>query len=129
MTEAASTPTVSDEARRILATLNPSLPESLADDLGDFAPGIAELICDVAYGQLYNRPGLDLKTRQLATIAALTAMGGQTAPQLQANVRHAVAAGAEQHEIVEVIMQMLIYAGAPAVLNALWAAREVLQST
>lgn len=117
----------SQAAQNILDQINPGLAESLNNDLEDFAPGVSELIIETAYGSLYNRPGLDLKTRQLATIAALTAVGGQTRPQLQANIHHAVAAGANETEIVEVIMQMMIYAGAPAVLNALWAARETLR--
>lgn len=111
----------------MIDVLNPGLVEQFTADLDGFAPGIAELIMETAYGRLYSRPGVDLKTRQLATVAALTAQGGQTGPQLQANVRHAVAAGATEEEIVEIIMQMLIYAGAPAVINALWAAKEVLR--
>lgn len=118
---------ISPAAVEIVQEINPGLIEQLSRDLDDFAPGIAELIIETAYGRLYSRPGVDLKTRQLATIAALAAMGGQTRPQLQANVRHAVAAGAKESEIVEVIMQMMMYAGAPAVLNALWAARDVLR--
>ncbi len=120
--------TISTAAKDVVEQINPGLTDQLTADLDDFAPGIAELIIETAYGQLYSRPGVDLKTRQLATIAALAAMGGQTRPQLQANVRHAVAAGATETEVVEIIMQMMIYAGAPAVLNALWAAREVLRS-
>lgn len=119
---------ISSAAHEIVQEINPDLIGQLSGDLDDFAPGIAELIIETAYGRLYSRPGVDLKTRQLATIAALTAMGGQTRPQLQANIRHAQAAGATETEIVEVIMQMIIYAGAPAVLNALWAARDVLRS-
>lgn len=111
----------------MLRTLNPGLVEALSADLEDFAPGVTSLIVETAYGGLYSRPGLDLKSRQLATVAALTALGGHTGPQLQANIRHAVAAGAAEEEIVEVVLQMLIYAGAPAVINALWAARAVLR--
>jgi 4-carboxymuconolactone decarboxylase len=118
---------ISPEAAAVLEVINPDLVDGLAADLEEFAPGVTRLIIETAYGGLYSRPGVDLKTRQLATVAALTAMGGQTRPQLQANIRHAVAAGASPEEIVEIILQMLIYAGAPAVLNALWAAREVLQ--
>lgn len=127
MTDDTRLPEISDAARGVLDVLNPTLVEQLAADLGDFAPGLAELIIDTAYGGLYSRPGVDLKTRQLATVAALTVMGGHNRPQLQANIGHALAAGATEEEIVEIIMQMLIYAGAPAVINAIWAAREVLR--
>ncbi len=124
---ASETLDISEKARHLVDKINPGLTQRLAEDLEDFAPGMTELIIETAYGKLYSRPGVDLKTRQLATIAALTAMGGQTGPQLQANIRHAVSVGATEQEIVEIIMQMTIYAGAPAVLNALWSAREVLR--
>ncbi|MGE4327245.1 MAG: carboxymuconolactone decarboxylase family protein, partial [Pseudodonghicola sp.] len=73
----------------------------------------------------YAREGLDLRTRQLCTVAALTAMGGQTGPQLKVNIEHALAAGASEREVLEVIWQMAVYGGMPAAINGLNAAIEV----
>ena len=72
-------------------------------------------------------PGRDLigKSRQLATVAALTVLGGQTAPQLKINIEHTLAVGATEQEIVEVIWQMAVYGGLPAAINGLNAAKEV----
>ncbi|MEM8730167.1 MAG: carboxymuconolactone decarboxylase family protein, partial [Pseudomonadota bacterium] len=78
-----------------------------------------------AYGRHYARPGLDLRTRQLCTVAALTALGGQTGPQLKVNIAHTRRAGASEAEILEVIWQMSVYAGLPAAINGLNAALEV----
>lgn len=83
---------------------------------------------EFAYGRLYARPGLDLKTRQIATVAALTALGGQTGPQLGVNIRHALLAGASRQEIVEVILQMAVYGGMPACINGLETARAVFEA-
>jgi 4-carboxymuconolactone decarboxylase len=71
-----------------------------------------------------SRPGLDRRSRQLATIAALTALGH--APQLEVHIRGALNVGCTRQEIVEVILQMAVYAGFPAAINALNVAREVL---
>lgn len=71
--------------------------------------------------------GLDLKTRYLATIAALTALGGQTRPQLKVNIAGALDIGATQKEIAEVIWQMALYGGFPAAINGLNAALEVFE--
>jgi 4-carboxymuconolactone decarboxylase len=74
------------------------------------------------------RPGLDRRTRQLATIAALTAMGNAQA-QLRMHVQGALKMGCKPQEIIEVILQMTVYCGFPAALNALSIVREVTPSS
>ena len=77
-----------------------------------------------AWGGIYAREGLDEKTRWLCTVAALAAQGGQTRPQLKVNIGSARRAGASRREIGEVIVQMGLYGGFPAMINALNAALE-----
>jgi len=77
---------------------------------------------------VYSRPGLDLKSRELATVAALTAMAN-AAPQLKVHIHGAMNVGASRQEILEVIIPMAVYAGGPAALNGLFAARDVFQRT
>lgn len=76
------------------------------------------------FGDIYNRASLDLKSREIATIAALTALGNAR-PQLELHVGGALNVGCTRSEIVEVIMQMAVYAGFPAALNGLFAAQAV----
>lgn len=114
-----------ERGRKLLADLNPDLESILEDRYGDMLPGFGETLVEFAYGRLYARSGVDMRTRQLATIAALTALGGQTGPQLKANIEHALAVGASRHEIAEIILQMSVYGGMPATINALNAAKEV----
>jgi len=111
--------------RRLLADLNPSLEAVLDDRYRDLVPGFAETLVEFAYGRLYAREGVDMRTRQIATVAALTALGSQTAPQLKINIDHALAAGVTEREIAEIILQMSLYGGMPAAINALNAAKEV----
>lgn len=101
-----------DQGDRIVATLQ------------DIAPDFARYLVEFPFGDIYARPGLDLRTRELATVAALTAMG--TAPaQLKVHIHGALNVGCTRAEVTEIIMQMAVYAGFPAALNGLAAAKEV----
>jgi 4-carboxymuconolactone decarboxylase len=117
--------TALERGRELTKSLNPDLEQVLDDRYGALLPDFAESLIEWAYGRHYARPGLDLKTRQLCTIAALTALGGQTGPQLKINIEHTLAAGASRTEIVEAIWQMAVYGGLPAAINGLNAALDV----
>lgn len=92
--------------------------------LKDIAPDLADWIVEFAYGDVMARPGLDRRTRQLATVAALTAMG-TAAAQLKVHMQGALNVGCTPEEVVEAVLQMVVYAGFPAAINGLAAAREV----
>ena len=94
--------------------------------LRDIAPDLADWIIDFSYGDVMSRPGLDRRSRELATIAALTALGNAH-PQLKVHIAGALRVGCTPQEIVEVILQMAVFAGFPAAINALNVAREVLR--
>lgn len=94
--------------------------ETLAQSFPDFAAYLVEY----PFGDIYSRPGLGLRERELAVVAALCALGN-AAPQLRVHIHAALHVGCTAGEVVEVIMQMSVYAGFPAALNGLAAAREV----
>ncbi|MYM75884.1 carboxymuconolactone decarboxylase family protein [Duganella sp. FT109W] len=98
--------------------------QRVIDSLQDIAPDFARYLIEFPFGDIYSRPGLDLKSREIAVVAALTAMGNAT-PQLKVHLQAALNVGVSREEIVETIMQMAVYAGFPAALNGLAAAREV----
>lgn len=98
--------------------------ENVINGLRDIAPDFARLLIEFPFGDIYSRPGLDLRTRELIVVAALTAMGN-AAPQLKVHLHGARNVGCSEQEIVEAIMQMAVYAGFPAALNGLFAAKEV----
>lgn len=99
--------------------------ERVLDSLSDIAPDFARYLIEFPFGDIYCRPGLDLKSREIAVVAALTAMGN-AAPQLKVHIQGALNVGVSREEIVETIMQMAVYAGFPAALNGLAVAKEVL---
>lgn len=98
--------------------------EQVIERLKDIAPDLARYIIEFPFGDVYNRPGLDLKSREIVTIAALTALGNAVS-QLKVHIQGALNVGVSRHEIIEIIIQMAVYAGFPAALNAMYAAKEV----
>lgn len=98
--------------------------ENVINALKDIAPDFADLLIEFPFGDVYSRDGLDLKSREIATVAALTAMG-TASPQLKVHVHGALNVGCTQQEIIEIMIQMAVYAGFPAALNGLFAAKEV----
>lgn len=101
--------------------------DAVIESLQDIAPDFAQYLIEFPFGDIYSRPGLDLRSREIATVAALTALGN-AAPQLKVHIGAALHVGLTQDEIIEVIMQMAVYAGFPAALNGLFAAKEVFAS-
>jgi 4-carboxymuconolactone decarboxylase len=110
----------------ILQRINPEGLERINENLKDIAPDMARFVVEFAYGDVYSRPGLDLKMRELATVSALTALGNCPL-QLKSHINGALNAGCTRQEIVEVIIQMAVYAGFPAALNGLYTAKEVFK--
>ncbi|MFM9842079.1 MAG: carboxymuconolactone decarboxylase family protein [Dongiaceae bacterium] len=98
--------------------------ERVVAALTGIAPDFAAYLIEFPFGDIYSRSGLDLKSREIATVAALTAMGN-AAPQLRVHIHGALNVGCTQAEIIEVMMQMAVYAGFPAALNAIFAAKDV----
>ena len=122
-----STSTDSDRYVRGLAKLQEIDGEggvNVVRSLADIAPDFARLLIEFPFGDIYSRPGLDLRSREIAVVAALTAMGN-AAPQLKVHIQGALNVGVTRTEVVEIIMQMAVYAGFPAALNGITAAREV----
>ena len=92
----------------------------------DIAPDMARFIIEFAYGDVYSRAALDHKSRQVATIAALTALGNAK-PQLQFHIRAGLNVGLSPQEIVEIMYVTTVFAGFPCGINGINAAREVFQ--
>ncbi|MEM7711907.1 MAG: carboxymuconolactone decarboxylase family protein [Pseudomonadota bacterium] len=107
-----------------LSEIDGEAGEAVIAALDDIAPDLARYVVEYPFGDIYSRPGLDLKQRQVATIAMLAAMGTAT-PQLKVHIGAALNVGLTREEIVEVFLQVSVYAGFPAAINAVMAAKEV----
>ena len=100
--------------------------ERVIESLKDIAPDLGRYVIEFPFGDVYSRPGLDLKSREIATVAALTALGNAQ-PQLKVHIHGALNVGCTREEIIELIIQMAVYAGFPAALNAIFAAKDVFE--
>ncbi len=92
--------------------------------LGDIAPEFARFIIEFPYGDIYARGILSPRERQIATISSLVTLG-HSPKELRAHIQGGLNVGCSRQDIVEVIMQMAVYAGFPAAVNALLVAKEV----
>lgn len=113
-----------DRGKRALAEIDGEAGHKVIAALADIAPDFATYLFEFPFGDIYSRPGLSLRDREIATVAALAAMGNAT-PQLKVHIQAALNVGLSKQEITEVLMQMAVYAGFPAALNALFAAKDV----
>jgi 4-carboxymuconolactone decarboxylase len=113
-----------ERGTRALSEVDGKAGENVIAALADIAPDFARYLIEFPFGDIYSRPGLDLRAREIATIAALTAMGN-AAPQLKVHIEAGLNVGLSRDELTEIIMQMAVYAGFPAALNGLFAAKDV----
>ena len=91
----------------------------------EISPDLERLILEFVAGRIWTRSGLDLKTRSLSTVAALTALGRTSA--LELNIRMALGNGATKEDVLEIMLHMAPYAGFPAVWDAMKIAARVFE--
>lgn len=108
----------------VLARIDGSAGRAVVDSLADINPALGHHIAAFAFGDVYDRPGLDPRSRQLVTLGALIALGG-CEPQLRVHIGAALNVGLTSEEITEAILHAAVYTGFPRALNATAVAREV----
>jgi len=121
------TPEIDDRYRRgvaVLQLLSGEAIEQVTNKVAEIAPDFARMTIEFPFGDLYSRGVLDLRTREVAAISALAALG--RIPQLRVHVMAALNLGVTRAEIVELLMQISIYAGFPPALNALAECHDLL---
>ncbi|MBD3763321.1 MAG: carboxymuconolactone decarboxylase family protein [Rhodobacterales bacterium] len=118
-----------ESGQEMLRAFNPALEQMQVKGFDKMFPTLSKDMMEAWFGRTFNREGLDAKTRLLVTIAALTVLGAQAEPQMKLTIRHAIEAGASQREIAEVIWQMSMFGGLPAMQKALEIAQAVFAET
>lgn len=99
-------------------------PEQVEQSLSDLAPQLATYVLEVIYGEIYQAPTLDSRTRQIVTVAALATLG-TAAPQLRTHIGGALRCGVAREELIEIMMQLVPYVGVAAAINGVAACRDV----
>lgn len=116
-----------ERGKRLLTAIDGEAGQAVVDSLQEIAPDFSNYLFEYPFGDIYARPGLDLASREKVTIAALAAMGNAQ-PQLKVHIAAALNVGVKPQEIVEIMIQMSVYAGFPAALNGLKATQEVFKA-
>jgi 4-carboxymuconolactone decarboxylase len=100
--------------------------ELVVTNLNTISPDFTKLLIEVTYGDIYSRPGLSIKNREMCAIAALATLGN--APrQLKGHIRGALIAGWTREEVLEVFIHMVVYGGFSTIINAILVAKEVFE--
>ncbi len=121
----------SERYEKGLALMHQMVGEQAANEVvhrfRELHPEFERFVMEFVMGDLYAREGLDLRTRLLCTVSALTVLGRQE--QLRTHIDRALGAGATRQEVEEVILQMCAFGGFPATWDALVTAREAFAET
>lgn len=105
-------------------SIMPEGAENLQKGLGKIAPNMANNVLEYIFGTIYSREGFDLKTKQLITVTILATLGNAQ-PQLKYHIKGALNVGITQEDIINLMEHISGYAGFPAALNGITAAKEV----
>ena len=117
------------QGQKMAAAFTPAMEGVDVKAFEKMFPMMPSEMLEAFFGKTFNPEGLDARTRFLVTVAALTVLGPVGEPQLRATVKNAIAAGATKREIAEVIWQMSMFGGLPAMQKALEIAQAVFAET
>lgn len=99
--------------------------EAVKNSLNEISPDLVKYMIEYSFGDIYSRDELDLKSKEIAVVAALTAMGNAE-PQLKVHINGALNVGCTINEVKEIILQMSGYSGFPTCINGMNALKDVL---
>ena len=115
-----------EQSQDMARTMNPAFEQFQMPDFSGMMPMMSKDLMEMSSGKTFNPGGLDAQTRLFVTLGALVAQGAQAEPQITLTVRHALEAGATAQEIAEVIGQMSVFGGVPAMTKAMGLAQAVI---
>ncbi|MEV4532790.1 carboxymuconolactone decarboxylase family protein [Asanoa sp. NPDC049518] len=112
-----------ERGKQVLEAVNGETGTRVMEALADIAPEMARQIVSWSYGEIYARPGLAPRDRQLVTLGMLTALGAEA--QLEVHVNASLNVGLTPQEITETFLHSAVYCGFPRALNAVFTAKKV----
>ncbi|PFG18081.1 4-carboxymuconolactone decarboxylase [Propionicimonas paludicola] len=113
-----------EHGKEVLEAIDGTAGVKVIDALGDISPELAHQVVAWGFGEIYSRPGLEPRDRQLVTLGMLTALGG-CEPQLEVHINASLNVGLTPQQIVEALLHSAVYCGFPRALNATFIAKKV----
>ena len=113
-----------EQGRAVFDAVNGAAGAAVVDALVGISPELEHQISAWAYGEIYARPGLEPRDRQLVTLGMLAALGG-CERQLELHVSTALDVGLTPDQVVEALLQSAVYCGIPRAMNATLVAKRV----
>ncbi|MGW6906777.1 carboxymuconolactone decarboxylase family protein [Streptomyces sp. NPDC054940] len=113
-----------DHGMAVLSSIDGESGQNVIDSLADISPELGHQVVAWAFGEMYSRPQLAPRDRQLVTLGMLTALGG-CEPQLYVHINAALNVGLQPAEIIEALLHAAVYCGMPKALNATFVAKKV----
>ncbi len=117
------------QSMEMAKAFNPALETFQMPGVEKAFPTMSKDVMEMMFGNAFNAGGLDAKTRLFITLAALIMQGSQGEPQIKLTVRHAIEAGATEKELAEVVAQMSLFAGVPAMMKGMELVRAAIAET
>ena len=124
MTKATTREDRYEHGMSVLDSIDGAAGVSVIEALRDISPELGHQVVAWGFGEIYARPELAPRDRQLVTLGVLTALGG-CEPQLDVHVNAALNVGLTPQQIVEAFLHAAVYCGFPRALNATFAAKKV----
>ncbi|HEV7707602.1 MAG TPA: carboxymuconolactone decarboxylase family protein [Asanoa sp.] len=113
-----------DQGKEVLDRIDGEAGAKVIEALADIAPELGHQVVAWGFGEIYARPGLEPRDRQLVTLGMLTALGG-CEPQLDVHINAALNVGLTPQQIVEAFLHSAVYCGFPRAINAVFTAKKV----
>jgi 4-carboxymuconolactone decarboxylase len=113
-----------EHGKAVLDAVDGTAGANVIDALGDISPELGHQVVAWGSGEIYSRPGLEARDRQLVTLGMLTALGG-CEPQLDVHINAALNVGLTPQQIIEALLHSAVYCGFPRAVNATFTAKKV----
>lgn len=113
-----------EHGKRVLDSVDGTAGTNVIDALGDISPELGHQVVAWGFGEIYSRPELEPRDRQLVTLGMLTALGG-CEPQLEVHINASLNVGLSPQQIIEALLHASVYCGFPRALNATFTAKKV----
>ena len=113
-----------EHGKKVLDAIDGAAGASVIAALDDISPELGHQVVAWGFGEIYFRPGLEPRDRQLVTLGMLAALGG-CEPQLDVHINAALNVGLAPQQIIEAFLHSAVYCGFPRALNATFTAKKV----